>query len=110
MKTQHVILREVVDADGSRLLTAKLTAAGEVVIEGRDCGAGVERIFGVREYEWVWTIPADAVAGLRRALQAPSDDVLAALRVRFSGENAAEIGTFLESNRIPTERWSRSGD
>lgn len=110
MKTRHVILREIEDADGSRLLTAALGAGGELLIEGRDCGDGVERIFGVREYEWAWTIPAEAVAGLLRALQAPTDDVLAALRDRFGGENAADIGTFLEFHRIPTTRWSRTGD
>ena len=110
MNARHVVLREVKDGDGSRLLTAKLSDDGEVVIEGWDFGAGVERVFGVREYEWAWTIPADSVGDLLRAMQAATDDVLVALRERFSGEQAAEIGTFLESKRIPSRRWSRLGE
>jgi hypothetical protein len=107
--TSHVVLRDVKDADGSRLLQASLTSEGDIVVEGRDFGDGVERVFGVREYEWVWTIPAASVEDLRHALPA-SGDVLSALRDRFSGENAAELGAFLESHGIATDRWSRFGD
>lgn len=109
MTTSHVVLRDVKDADGSRLLQASLTSRGDIVIEGRDYGPGVEQVFGVREYEWVWTIPAASVGALRHALPA-SGDVLSALRDRFSGENAAELGAFLESHGIATDRWSRIGD
>jgi hypothetical protein len=109
MTTSHVVLRNVKDADGSRLLQASLTSEGDVVIEGRDFGDGVERVFGVREYEWAWTIPAASVDDLLSALPA-SGDVLSALRGRFSGENAAELGAFLESHGIATDRWSRLGD
>ena len=109
MTTSHVVLRDVKDADGSRLLQASLTPGGDIVIEGWDFGAGVERVFGVREYEWVWTIPAASVGALLHALQATSD-VLTALKDRFSGENAAELGAFLEAHGIETDRWSRVGD
>lgn len=106
---QTRVLRAVEDCDGSRLLTAALTRGGDLVIEGRDFGAGVERIFGVREYEWAWTIPASGVEALRKVLGG-ADDVLSALGVRFSGEHAGELGGFLEAHGIPTERWSRLGD
>ncbi len=109
MTTYHVILRNVNDSDGSRLLEASINRNGEVVIEGRDYGDGVERIFGVREYEWIWTIPAAEVPVLLRALDA-SGDVLSAISHRFSGERAADIGPFLEANGVATERWSRLGD
>jgi hypothetical protein len=110
LTTRFVVLREVEDVDGSRRLTAALSSKGDLVIEGRDCGPGVEQVFGVREYEWAWTIPAASVGDLLNGLQAAGDDALAALVDRFSGERAAELGPFLESNRIPTERWSRLGD
>jgi hypothetical protein len=109
LTTSHVVLRDVKDVDGSRFLQASLTSGGDLVIEGWDFGAGVERVFGVREYEWVWTIPAASVGALLHALQA-TGDVLSALRDRFSGENAAELGAFLESHGIVTERWARVGD
>jgi len=71
LTTSHVVLRDVKDSDGSRLLEATLTSEGDLVIEGWDFGAGVERIFGVREYEWVWTIPyriGTKPTGLKRSL------------------------------------------
>ena len=105
----HVVLREIEDADGSRLLEASLTPKGDVIIQGRDYGDGVERIFGVREYEWVWTIRAASVPALLHALEA-TDDVLSAISRRFSGANAGGLAPFLEANRIATERWSRHGD
>ena len=79
------------------------------MIEGRDYGPGVEQVFGVCEYEWVWTIPAASVEALHHALRA-TGDVLSALSDRFSGENAAELGAFLEAHGIATDRWSRIGD
>ena len=109
MQPTHVVLRQNRDADGSRLLEASMSVEGDVLIEGYDLGDGVERVFGVREYEWAWTIPAATVPALLRALEV-TDNVLAALQDRFSGDNAALLGVFLESNGIPTERWSRLGD
>jgi hypothetical protein len=107
--TFHVILRKINDSDGSRLLEASLNSNGDVIIEGRDYGAGVERIFGFREYEWSWTIPAASVPALLQALEATSD-VLSAISRRFSGDNAVDLGPFLEANGISAERWSRIGD
>src|SRR5215207_7862885 len=109
MNRAHVVLRRIKDADGSRLLEASLTNAGDVLIEGWDFGDGVERALGVREYEWAWTIPAASVPALLRAL-AVTDNVLAALEMRFSGDNAALLDSFLAAHGIPTQRWSRMGD
>lgn len=109
MAKSYVVLRDVNDADGSRLLTAELNSGGELVIEGRDFGAGVKRIFGENEYEWAWTVPAAGVEALAQALQAPGE-VLAALKDRFSGENAAGLAEFLDAHGIETKRWSRVGD
>jgi len=36
LTTSHVVLRDVKDPDGSRLLEAKLTSEGDLVIEGWD--------------------------------------------------------------------------
>jgi hypothetical protein len=104
-----VILRHFRDDDGVRHLEASISEAGDLVIEGQDLGDGVERAFGVREYEWTWTVRAPYLPDLLRVLGA-TGDVLAALAARFSGENAAELGSFLQSEGIPHERWSRLGD
>lgn len=103
-----VTLRDTRDADGARRLTAALTG-GDLVIEGWDHGAGVERVFGYREYEWVWTIKSNDVPRLREALGNPPD-LTEALRSKFSGEEAAELKPFLDSKEIPYEAWSRTGD
>lgn len=104
-----VELRNTSDDDGTRNLHATLDAAGNITLEGRDYGDGVERVLGCREYEWVWTIAADDVPKLLAALGA-QDDVLAALQQRFSGNEAGGIAAFLETNGIAVQHWSRIGD
>jgi hypothetical protein len=108
-ESRITVLRDVRDDQGTRYLGASLTAEGDLVIEGQDRGAGVERIFGVREYEWAWTIRAGNVPALLRALGS-SSDVLSTLSGRFSGDKAAGLKTFLDSHGIPHETWSRLGD
>jgi hypothetical protein len=105
----RVVLRKVRDADGTRHLQASLTRDGDVLIEGQDLGAGVERALGVYEYEWAWTIRAPDVPLLLGALGATSD-VLSALREQFSEDRAARLMDFLDSHNIPYERWSRMGE
>jgi hypothetical protein len=104
-----VVLRDDEDAEGTRLLEAFLNGDGDILIRGRDYGDGVERILGMREYEWAWKIPAGHVPALLRALEA-DDDVLSALKRRFSGNDAADLGEFLDAHGIATEKWSRLGD
>ena len=106
---QSVILRSTKDAGGTRYLSAKLSESGDVVIEGQDLGDSVERIFGVREYEWVWTIKATHVPGLGQLLGG-SAAVIDALAARFSGDKSSELRSFLEDNAVPFEVWSRTGD
>ncbi|MFZ2362403.1 MAG: hypothetical protein WA040_23895 [Anaerolineae bacterium] len=106
----YVTLRDTRDEDGTRHLSARLKGDGALLIEGQDLGPGVERFFGpgLTEYEWVWTIRPSGVRTLKLALAA--DDVLAALRDRFSGDAAANLQTFLDDNGVPYEPWSRVGD
>jgi len=101
MTTRSVVLRDVRDPQGDlRYLEASVTAAGDLVIEGQDLGDGVERVLGVREYEWVWKVRSPYVAALARALGV-SGDVLSVMEERFSGENAAGLKNFLDSHGHP---------
>jgi hypothetical protein len=109
MTGKSVVLRNVRDSQGTRHLEATLTGKGDLVIEGQDLGDGVEQIFGFREYEWIWTIRARDLPSLLEAMGA-TPNVLAALSERFSGDNAAELKSFLDSHDVPHEVWSRMGD
>ena len=106
----YVILRDTRDDGGSRYLGARLEGDGTLLIEGHDRGPGVERFFGpgLTEYEWAWIIRPPGVSTLKEALAC--DDVLAALRDRFSGDAAAGLQPFLDDNGVPYEPWSRVGE
>ncbi len=106
---RYVSLREESGPGGSRELWASFTADGRLAIQGRDQGEEVARLLGARDYEWAWTISPSEVEDLRRALGG-AEDLLEALRLRFSGDAAADLGSFLESEGISFERWSRLGD
>ena len=107
---RYVTLRDARDEDGRRQLSASLKGDGALLIEGQDLGPGVERFFGpgLTEYEWAWIIQPPGVRALQLALA--RDDVLAALRDRFSGDAAADLQRFLEDNGVPYEPWSRVGE
>ena len=48
--------------------------------------------------------------GTAGSTAACDDDVLAALRDRFSGDGAAYLQPFLDDNGVSYEPWSRVGD
>jgi hypothetical protein len=98
-----VTLRSSRDANGSQHLSASLQSNGTLSIDGQDIG----RTQG--EYEWALTIQPPEVEKLKTAL-ACGDDVLAALATKFSGDAAAGLETFLNSNGVSYEFWSRLGD
>ena len=105
MTIKSIVLRH----SRGRHLKASINAKGDLVIEGQDLGSEVEGILGYSEYEWAWTISANDCDRLRAALGAKSD-LLSALGERFSGENAADLQSFLESEGIEFEAWGRIGD
>ena len=105
MTNKSIVLRH----SGGRFLKASINAKGDLVIEGQDLGAEVEAFFGYSEYEWAWTISAKDCDRLLAALGGESD-LLSALGERFSGENAAGLQSFLESEGIEFAAWGRIGD
>ena len=105
MTKKSVVLRN----RGNRHLEASIGANGDLVIKGQDLGPEVESFFGYSEYEWVWTVSAANCDRLLLALGAKTD-LLSALGERFSGERAADLQPFLESEGIEYTAWSRVGD
>jgi len=104
-----VILRNERTAKDSRYLEASLSAEGDLVIHGIDWGAEVTRIWGDSEYEWFWTIRANALPALKAVLQA-ENNLLDVLKTNFSDENAANLPSFLDQHGINYEFWSRVGE
>ena len=84
--TKSVSLRNTSDAGGLRYLDTSIQPNGDLLIEGQDLGPAVEEFFGVREYEWKWTVAAEDCERLRALLG--TTDLLAGLVERFSGDNA----------------------
>ncbi|MEE4637162.1 MAG: hypothetical protein V2J42_00290 [Wenzhouxiangella sp.] len=107
----YVLLRDIQDEGGSRQLGVRLENDGSLLIEGRDLGPGVEKFFGqgIFEYEWALKLKPPGVMKLKLAL-ACQDNLLDALKDRFSGEASAELQNFLDSNAIQYEFWSRAGE
>ena len=108
--SRYVILREIREKRDSRFLDATLHD-DRWEIMGLDRGDSVERYFGEREYEWRWSIEAEGLVKLREILDAADpDQLLPVLKARFSGEAAADLQTFLDTNNVPYKAWSRTGD
>ena len=113
MSKTAVTLRNTKDKSGSRFLEASLDERGVLRIIGQDMGHGVENYYGIgiSEYEWIWTVAANDMAKLAKALGASGvDGVLELLKERFSGPNADQLKAFLDDNQIPHAVWSRVGD
>lgn len=110
---REVVLRSVRDGRDVRHLSASITAAGDLLIEGQDLGPGVEAFFGagMTEYEWTRTVGRADLPALLASLGAtPGEDVLDVLARRFSGDDAAGLDAALERSGVPVARWSRTGD
>ncbi len=105
MTSKSIVLRN----SRGRFLKASINTEGDLVIEGQDLGAEVEKFFGYSEYEWAWTISAKDCDRLLAALGG-EPDLLSALGERFSGENAADLQSFLQSEGIKFAAWGRIGD
>ncbi len=106
---QRVVLREERDKDDIRHLSARLLDNGDLLFEGQDLGASVEKFFGYREYEWDWTIKAEHLPAFAKAL-GTTGEILPALGEKFSGPNARDLKPFMEEHGIPFDMWSRVGD
>ena len=108
---ESIVLRELRDDGGLRHLSASQCPDGRIIIEGRDLGPGVERIFGALEYEWAWTIGPDAIAAAIEALDGrDGDDPLRVLAAWSTVHGGMDPGSHLQGAGVPIEFWSRMGD
>jgi hypothetical protein len=116
---KSVVLRDERTNGDWRFLSVRIGTKGEVIFAGHDLGDGVGSLMGYREYEWTMTVAVLDVPNLAAALNVRgafgtpwgrSRRLLHALRHRFFGGNASQIGPFLKEHGIPSSLWNRVGD
>ena len=105
---KNLVLTQVGDEDGFMRRSIHLTAEGQLVIEGHDLGAGVERIFGCREYEFERTLSVGETAQLAELLEVSVVELLPAIQQRFG--TTPPLEAYLEEHDIAGEFWNRTGD
>lgn len=108
-RKKKVILRQEKSKTDYRYLRAEIKENGDLAFEGQDLGSGVEGAFGASEYEWYWTVKAQDIPKLQKAIGSRSN-ILKSLEKSFSGQNAAKLYEFMQDNEIPFESYSRVGD
>ena len=106
---KKTVLRDERDGGRLRFLSAEIQQNGDLIFEGQDLGPDVEAFFGSSEYEWQWTIKAEHMPILQKAL-GDGGDIINMLETRFSNEKSAGVLSFLEEHNIPFESWHRYGD
>jgi hypothetical protein len=105
---ETLVLTHVRDADGTMWRAVHLTADGRLLIEGHDLGAGVEKIFGTREYEFERSLSVEETSRLGELLEVAVPEILGAVERRFGSTHLLE--EYLEEHDIAGELWSRTGD
>jgi hypothetical protein len=111
-ESARVVIRALRDERGTRHLATRRRDDGGIVIEGHDLGRGVEVLGpGLSEYEWVWTIPPDAVLSAIEALGGKEVDNPLQLLVGWSTDHGGiDPGTHLREAGITIAFWSHLGD
>jgi hypothetical protein len=101
LSEKSVSLRAEREASNRRFLTARLNAAGDLVLEGQDLGPATP---DGDEYEWFRTVRAAHLPALLAALgESPEADLLAVLEARWSGVRSYDLERLLREGKVPSE-------
>ena len=108
--TRTVVLRDEHDGADSRHLSAHLTAAGDLVLDGQDLGPATATLTGEDEYEWITTVRSAYLPALVALLDTdPGVSLLDVLEARYTGTAAAELEGILSTGTVPVERSTYRG-
>jgi hypothetical protein len=106
----RVQLRHEVSGRDRRFLTASITDAGDLLIEGQDLGPSTSFVSSDGEYEWWRTIKAEHLPALLQLLDAPpGSDVLQVLASHWTGPASHELEKRIRDSGIPSELSTWSG-
>jgi hypothetical protein len=103
-----LVMTDKNDEDGSMWRAVHLTGDGELAIIGLDRGPGVQRAFGVDEYEFTRMLSLAETESLRQLLGVESGaSLLAAIGARF--EDTFDLENFVKEHGIPGQfaNWMR---
>jgi hypothetical protein len=105
VETRRVVLRDEHDGLDSRHLAARLTAFGDLRVDGLDMGPTTAELTGGDEYEWTTMVRAEHLAGLVALLGGELGvDMLALLAERYTGPSAYTLEELLSGGAVPIER------
>jgi hypothetical protein len=103
--SRTVVLRDERDGRDSRHLAARLTAAGDLRVDGLDVGPTAASLTGGVEYEWTTMVRAEHLPGLVTLLGGdPGVGLLCLLAERYTGPSAYDLEQILSGGAVPIER------
>ena len=103
--TRTVVLRDERDGRDSRHLAVRLTADGDLRVDGLDIGPTTAELTGGDEYEWTTMVRAEHLAGLVALLGGdPGAGLLGLLAERYTGPSAYDLEQILSGGAVPIER------
>lgn len=108
-ETRTIVMLNQRDEDGLMLRVIGLDPKGQLIVSGHDIGPGVERFFGMEQYEFERTYSAAETLQVCELLAVPDvDQLLEAIQQRFA--STRELEAHLAEHGLEGDFWSRVGD
>ena len=105
-----VVLRAEVGGGNRRYLSAYLTAAGDLFVDGQDLGPVTAAESDDGEYDWRTIVAHNHLPELAAHLAGDPDvDILDVLEQRFTGQRSYDLERILSSGPVPTQRFTYGG-
>jgi hypothetical protein len=96
---------------GSRSVWLRLTSQGRLILEGQDLGGAPVKLFGMREYEWAWSLSPEQISSLLKILSlevTESAVILEHITDSLKKRKGEEIQDMFK--KAGAAFWSRIGD
>jgi hypothetical protein len=96
---------------GSRSVWLRLTREGQLILEGQDLGGAPVKLFGMREYEWAWSLLPQQISTLLEILclgEIGSADRLQSIADALKKRKREEVESLFEN--AGAKFWNRIGD
>ena len=99
-------MREEASGDDRRYLTASLSEAGDLTLEGQDLGPSTSIVSSDGEYEWLQTVRVEHLLVFRHRLGIDeAEDLLDSLARNWNGARSYDLEAVLRSGDVPCETF-----